>query len=321
MADLVAVPHPGLRINRFAHCAEQPQALERVRLEPIASPLHKRADGGRRGVKNRHLVRVDQLPEAIRLRMVRRALVHHHRGTVLQRTVHDVAVPCNPADVRRAPVHIVFLEVEDVFRGQISPHRVAAGGVHQALRFAGGAGRVQDVKRVFRFHRFGRALRLGLADEFIPPVVAAGLHPGIRDRLRRSRHRRAAIHEHILDRRTFFERLVHDALELDLRAAPVAHILGQHGDAAGVVDPVHQRVRGEPAEDDVVHRTQPRAGQQRNRQFRAHAHVDGHAVAFGHAERAKHVADALHLTEYLRIGQPAHLARLTFPQNGGLVRA
>ena len=44
------------------------------------APVHERADGGRRGVEDRDAVALDDLPEAILLRPVGRALVHHARS-------------------------------------------------------------------------------------------------------------------------------------------------------------------------------------------------------------------------------------------------
>ena len=78
-------------------------------LRPVGAPLHERADGRRRGVEDRDAVALDDRPEAILLRPVGRAFVHHHRRAVGQRSVDDVAVPGHPADVRRAPVDVVVL--------------------------------------------------------------------------------------------------------------------------------------------------------------------------------------------------------------------
>ena len=80
---------------------------------PLRAPLHERANRGRRGVEDRDAVALDDLPEAILLRPVGRAFVHHHRRAVGQRTVDDVAVAGDPADVGRAPVDVLVLQVED----------------------------------------------------------------------------------------------------------------------------------------------------------------------------------------------------------------
>ena len=80
---------------------------------PVGAPLHERADRRRRRVEDRHAVALDEAPEAILLRPVRRAFVHQHRRAVGERAVDDVAVPGDPADVRRAPVHVLVAQIED----------------------------------------------------------------------------------------------------------------------------------------------------------------------------------------------------------------
>ena len=79
------------------------------------APLHERADRGRRGVEDRDAVPLDDRPEPVLVRVVRRALVHDARRAVRERAVDDVGVAGDPADVGRAPVDVgVGVQVEDV---------------------------------------------------------------------------------------------------------------------------------------------------------------------------------------------------------------
>ena len=79
--------------------------------------LHERPDGGGRGVEDRHLVLLDDLPPAARCG-VRRALVDHLRRAVGERPVDHVGVAGDPADVGGAPVDVALgVEVEDVLVG------------------------------------------------------------------------------------------------------------------------------------------------------------------------------------------------------------
>ena len=148
-ADDPAVPHPGLGVDRLADRAEHPQRGQVVLGRDVLAPLHERADRGRRGVEDRHLVLLDDLPEPALVRGVRRALVDHQGGAVRQRPVDDVGVPGDPADVGRAPVDVgVRLEVEDRVVGVGDLGQVAAGGVQDSLRFSGGSRGVEDEQRV-----------------------------------------------------------------------------------------------------------------------------------------------------------------------------
>ncbi len=88
----------------------------------------------------------------------------------------------------------------------------------------------------------------------------------------------------VLDGGVSGEGFVDGALELDFGAAAVAGVLGEDGDALGVVDAVGDGVGGESAEDDGVDGADAGAGEQGDGELRGHAHVDGDAVAFLDAE-------------------------------------
>ena len=137
------------------------------------APLHVRADRGRRGVEDRHAVALDDLPPAVLVGEVGRALVHHRRGAVAERAVDDVAVAGDPADVGRAPVDVgLGLQVEDVVVRRRDADEVAAGRVDDALRLRGRARRVEQVEQILGVHRLRRARRV-VGRRLVPPDVAA----------------------------------------------------------------------------------------------------------------------------------------------------
>ena len=74
-----------------------------------------------------------------------------------KRTVDDVAVTGDPADVGGAPPDVVVFQIEDVLRRRDDPGQIAAGRVDDALRLARRAGRVKDVEHVLGVHRLGLA--------------------------------------------------------------------------------------------------------------------------------------------------------------------
>ena len=135
-ADDLVIPHPGLGVDRLADGAEQAEAREVVPPRELLAPLHERADGGRGRVEDRDPVVLDDLPEPPLVGPVGRPLVHHAGRAVGERAVDQVGVPGHPADVGRAPVGVVVLEVEDPLGGERRAEEVAAGRVQDALGLA-----------------------------------------------------------------------------------------------------------------------------------------------------------------------------------------
>ena len=311
MADLLAVPHPCFRVDGLADGAEQAERIELELVDELVAPLDEGADGGGRGVEDGDLVVVDDLPEAREVREVGRAFVHEDGGAVLQRAVDDVGVAGDPADVGGAPVDVVVLQVEDVFAGEVGLHRVAAGGVEQALGLAGGAGGVEDVERISESSGSAGQSVACVGDQIVPPVVAAGDHVDGRAG--------ALVDDDVLDGGAGGQGFVDGVLELDLVAAAVAGVLRDDGDAAAVVDAVGDGVGGESAEDDGVDGADAGAGEQGDGQLGRHAHVDGDAVAFLDAEGLERVGELLHFDVQLGVGEAADFAGLAFPDDGGLV--
>ena len=75
------------------------------------------------------------------------------------------------------------------------------------------------------------------------------------------------------------QRLVGEPLERQDLAPAVAAVGGDERDGLGVVDPVAQRLGGEPAEHHRVHRADPGAGQHGDRRLGNHRQVDRDPVA------------------------------------------
>ena len=216
-ADLLAVPDPGLGVDRLADRPQQPQRRQVVLLRVLGPPLHVRPDRGRRRVQDVDVVPLDDRPPAVLVRIVRNALVDHPGRAVAQRPVHDVAVPGHPADVRRAPVHRVGLHVEDVVVRRRHADEVAGGRVDDSLRLRRRARRVEQVEQVLRVHRLARARRRVVAlalDHLVPPEVAPVLHVDLATG--------AAEHDRLLDRRRIGERLVGVPLQRHPRAVAPA---------------------------------------------------------------------------------------------------
>src|SRR6185312_8097755 len=106
------------------------------------------------------------------------ALVDDLGDAVGERTVDLVGMGGDPGQVGGAPVHVVapavrvgVREEERVAPGGLG--EVAAGGVHQALGLAGGAGGVHDEQRCFGLERLGVVRARLRLDGLVPPQVPA----------------------------------------------------------------------------------------------------------------------------------------------------
>ena len=312
VAHHVVVPLPDLRVDRFADRPENAQRTAVVRLDPLIAFARDRSQRRGRRVEEGHAEVVHHLPVAAGIGIRRHRLEHHARRPVGERAVDDVAVPGDPADVRGAEVDVVVVVVEDQPVRHRGVQQVAAGRVEQTLgpsRRAAGVEDEQGRLGVEPGHRRSRALLRRL---LVQPEVAAWGH----------RHFRVGPpgDEHVLDQVETLDRLVAGRLERDRPAAAQALVRGDEQPATRVDDPLAQAVRGEPREDDGVHRADPRAGEHRVGELRDHRQVDADPVALTDPERRQDVRDAADVLLQFAVADPPVAARFVLdPDQGGLV--
>jgi hypothetical protein len=157
-ADDALEPLPRLRVQRLACAADDAQRAEVVLLHGRVPEAHERADCGRRRVKLRDLVALDDVPVPARVRIEWRALEHERRGAVAQRSIHDVGVTCNPSNICSAPKNILFLILENIFKSESCVNHIPSSCVHHSLRFTRRPRGIQNEKWIFRIHHFGFTL-------------------------------------------------------------------------------------------------------------------------------------------------------------------
>src|SRR5581483_10269650 len=228
LADDAVIPDPRLRIDRLADAAEQAQLREIVLVREFLAGFHQRADRGRRGVEDRDLVVLADPPEAPGVGNHRAAFVHDDRRAARERAVADVAVTGDPADVRRAPEHVVVAQIEDPLSRHVHAEQIPGRRMLDAFGLAGRARRVEQIQRMLGVDPFRLARRALLPRDVVPPAVAPGFH----------RHvvAGALVDEHVLDRRAAGrERFVDRFLELDDVAAARAAIRGDDRNRARVL--------------------------------------------------------------------------------------
>ena len=86
-----------------------------------------------------------------------------------------------------------------------------------------------------------------------------------------------------------------------------------------MTDTASERIGGEAAEDDGVDRADARAGKHRDRQLGHHRHVESDPISLAHSQGLQDVAELRDLEKELAVCEHPLLARLPFPDEGGLV--
>ena len=152
-------PMPRLGIERLTDQRHDLQARQVIRRHQRLAMPHEHADGRGRGENLVHPVAIDDLVEAFRRRIVNRAFEDHGRHAVGERADNAPDVHGQPADVGRAPEHIVLMVVQVVLRVDVVVDDERHGRVDDALRLARRPARVEHDARFVGFHRLGRTVR------------------------------------------------------------------------------------------------------------------------------------------------------------------
>ena len=249
---------------------------------------------GRR-VDGRRLVLLDDLPVAVGVRGGGQALEQDAGDAVAERTVDDVAVTRDPADVGRAEVDVVVVQVEDVLGGVVHVEQVAAGAVQHALGRARGARGVEDEERVLGVDRHRRAVGgdVGGGHLVVVPDVAAGRHGHVAVD--------ALDDDDLLDRGLAGDGDVGVGLAGRGLGAAVALVGADEHLGAAVVDARLEGLGREAAEHHHVDGADARAGQHDDGQLGDHGQVQGDAVALLDAVLLEHVGELADLV--LELGE------------------
>ncbi|EPJ40338.1 hypothetical protein STAFG_2587 [Streptomyces afghaniensis 772] len=233
-------------------------------------------------------------PELARVRGAHRlALVQHRRRAGQQGRVDDVRVADDPADVGTGEHRLARAHVVDGPHRPVEGDRVAAAVTHDSLGLSGRSGGVEDVEGVGCGD--GNTVGRRRGSHQVGPVEI--VRPQLGRLLR-------ALQDHALLRLVGREldRLVEqglvrdDTLALDAAGGGDDHLGGR------VIDAQREFARGEPAEDDRVHRADTCAGQHRDNGLGDHRHVDHHTVAVPDTEPRECSRESRNLVPQLHIG-------------------
>jgi len=157
LADDLVVPLPDLSGDGLTDRAEDSKVLHLVLHVLVASALEK-SQRSRSDVELCDLVLRADLPVSAEIGVCRSALEDHSGDTEDERSVDDVGVTGDPADITATEESVGVVDVEDVLAGHGGTQQVAGGCVHDTLGLASGAGSVEQEERILRVHGLGRVV-------------------------------------------------------------------------------------------------------------------------------------------------------------------
>ena len=253
----------------------------------------------------------DNLPEARAVGIGRYALEHQRGRAVRKRTVDNIAVAGDPADIGGAPVDVTILVIEYILMGHRGVDHIAAGGVKHTLRLAGRSRSIEDEHRILGIHLFGRAVcrrpvhRLMIPDiaTVDPADVAAG----------------AAHDDDLVAVRTGVQGGVGIGFQWYRFASTKTFVGGDHHVGIAILNAAGKRVRREAAKHHRMHRADPRTGKHGHGGLGDHRHIDGDPVTLLCPFGLQHVGKLAHFFVELGIADMAGIGRVVaFPDDRGL---
>ena len=302
--DLVLQPVPRRRVEHFARAehALEPRVVDAQKRSVAVA--HQRAHGRGRGEDAGAAELLDdRSPVRVGLRKVERALEDDARAAGEQRTVDDVAVADDPADVGGRPPDVRRPQREHPAAHAVDVHLVPAVRVHRQLRPRGRARRREDEGRLVRLHGRPVARLSAAARQEIGPADVA--------RLSRSGLQRPIEDDDVLDRRAAgHEGIVDDLLQADVLALAVRRVGREHEARAARRDAIRERLRAKAGEHHRVDGADPDGGEHQHDRFDRRRHVDRDPVALADAHPAQRGRRPLDLVPELRIGEHTPFAAL-----------
>src|SRR6266568_1244981 len=175
-AHNIVIPPPNIGLDGFA---DRGHVLEMVVvfLGLVRAGLAKHTNGGGRSVEDVDVEAFGDAPGAARVRELGNAFAEDACCSERQRTVDDVGVAGDPADVGHAPVHVLGMNVLVILGRAGDVGEITTGAMLTAFGFACRAAGVHEEERGFRVLRDGLdSLAAIVLEDIINEVVASHDH-------------------------------------------------------------------------------------------------------------------------------------------------
>ena len=258
--------------------------------------LAQHANGRGRGVEDVDIQALGDSPYSSGIGEGRHAFVKDTGSGQGQRTVNDIGVTRDPADVGHAPVHVFGMNVLDVLGSAGHIGEVAASAVLAAFGLSGASAGVHKKQRRFRIHRNGRHdFTHVFGEDLVNPDVApfhkrrsGGIPTGVPPPNQDLVHVLAFL---LGD----FQRNLGGSFVVNHLAIAIVTIHRDQNTAARIGGAHAARLAAEPPKHNGVNHPQAGACQHGDRQLGDHRHVNGDAIsALQTAEIAQQRREFIH---------------------------
>lgn len=129
------VPLPDLSGNRLADRTKHTELLH-LMLHMLVTCTLEQPQSSRCNVELGDVVLLNNVPVAGEVRVRWSALENNRSDTKKERSIDDIGMASNPANVTTAEEDILVVDVEDVLAGRRCTYQVAGGGMHDTLWLA-----------------------------------------------------------------------------------------------------------------------------------------------------------------------------------------
>ena len=255
-------------------------------------------------------------PETRYVRITRHSFKHHRGGAVCKRSVDDIAVAGNPADIGRTPVDFSIVVIEYVLVSHRSVNEIATGCVQNPLGLSGRTRSIENEKRILSIHFLDRAVIGNFRGGLVIPDVPAPVPRHIRSC---AAHYQDFLYNRV--HRTVLKRVICIKLKRHLASATQTFVCCNDYFRRAVRNPPRKRVRRKTSEHDRMNGADTRARKHGEGSLGDHRHVYGYPVALAGAQRLKHVSHAADFAPEFRVSKLlVFTGIIPFPYNRDFIR-
>ena len=119
---------------------------------------------------------IHHIPKATKIRIIGDSFKHHRRGTIGQWSINNIGMPCDPAQICRAPINVSWFIIKHYFMCERSIGQISTCGMKYSFWFSRRTRRIKNKKWIFRIHNFRLTFSIHSRGGFMPPDISFRIH-------------------------------------------------------------------------------------------------------------------------------------------------